>query len=89
MELTAAEARRIESDENPEWELVNERMHKQKRWSVVYENTYSHNGKFYSVWVFRPATECQDDQDVFNDKDPVDFWEVRAVENTITVYDPV
>ena len=64
-----------------------------RRWSVdhriVFKDDKRHPGKFFTTTYSVGATEGQDESPFEYDDDPVECPEVRAVERTVTVYEPV
>ena len=61
------------------------------RWSVHYELVFEDilTSKFYSVSYSRGATEYQDERPFEYDGDEINCIEVKPVEKTIIVYEPV
>lgn len=70
------------------WKQLAEEPLDKHRWYMVYRYIFEHEGKLYGVFVNMPATEIQEDMDRF-DEDPVEFFEVKAVEKTVVVYEAV
>ena len=87
MKLSAEEATDIVHGKLVEWTRVWQGFIKHKRWQVVFEDTYQHDGKYYAVTVPWPATEMQEGQEMFYGE--VEFTEVRQTEKTVTDWVPV
>ena len=90
MKVTASEAKEIVYDDNPDWKKIAETHLESTRWSQVWEYIFRYkDDKTFRVVVFRPSTEQQDGQDIFNDEDPVEFCELKPIEKTGVVYEAV
>jgi len=59
------------------------------RWSIHYKMIFSFDHKFYSTEYSRGATEYQDEGPYEYDSEEVECPEVKPVQKTITVYEPI
>ena len=58
-----------------------------RRWAVVYERIFEHEGRFFKTRYNVGATESQDEQHYQYEPDEIECVEVFPVERTITVYE--
>jgi hypothetical protein len=80
-----------ESLEEEEHATVSDTIVDHKRWSVVHERIFEHEGKFYSARYRVPATECQEEPDPYgsDSEDMVECSEVRPVEKLVKAWERV
>lgn len=69
--------------------VVRDRIIDHRRWSVIHEMVFEHNGKFYKSDYSTGATECQDEHPYQYDDNEIECPEVKPVEKTIIVYEKV
>ena len=59
------------------------------RWSICHELVFEYDNKFYMTGYRVGATECQDESPYEYDDAEIECQEVKPVEKTITVYEPI
>lgn len=70
-------------------EIISDEIYDTSRWSVHHELIFKNLGKFYRTSYSRGATEYQDESPFEHDGDEIECDEVRPVERTVIVYEPV
>jgi hypothetical protein len=70
-------------------EEISETIIDHRRWVVVYEVIFKHQGKFYRTRFERGATEYQNQAPYEYEPDEIECQEVSPEKRTITVYEPV
>lgn len=58
------------------------------RWSIHHNIIFADNGKFYSTWYSKGATEIQDEEPWEYD-DEIECTEVHIVEKLMKVWEPI
>jgi len=74
----------LDSDKEISCEIIDTR-----RWSIDYYLVFKHDEKFYGVSFSRGATEQQDERPFEYEPNEIECQELRAVEKTVIVYEPV
>lgn len=71
-----------------EGRIISDEIIDHTRWSVVHDLVFELNGQLYSTSYSTGATESQDERP-WEDLKSVKCIEVRPVEKTIVVYEPI
>lgn len=81
MILNSEEAKKVIYNDSEDWEEVETSIVDKTRWSVIINGIYRHipSNKFYNVSFSKGATEYQEDEEPFYEKD-VNFIEVELKE---------
>jgi hypothetical protein len=69
-----------------EWEIIEDTIIENSRWSILHRLIYKYDGKFYQTSYSVGATENQDEQPFEYDDDIIECREVEPVQVTVTKY---
>lgn len=67
--------------------VIDREIKDHRRWSVDYLMTVEKDGKYYQHGYSQGATESQDETPFEYEDDEIEFWEVKKVEKTVTVFE--